>query len=59
MGFPFNPNPDPEYYPKTTVVDPGSLNPDPMFQVNPVPDKDPGFSWPKIGKNTAEIFLFF
>jgi hypothetical protein len=29
-------------------VDPDSINPDPAFQVNPDPDTDPGFLWPKI-----------
>jgi hypothetical protein len=46
LEFP-NPEPDP--------------NSDPEFQVNPdtVPDPDPGLLWPKIEKNTAEIFFFF
>jgi hypothetical protein len=33
-----------------SFVDPGSLSPDPTFQLNP----NPGLLWPKIGKNTAK-----
>ncbi len=41
---------------------PSIVDPDPAFQVNPdpamdlVPNPDPGFLWPKIGKNEAENF---
>jgi hypothetical protein len=49
--------------PDHSVVNPDSLDPDPdpALQVNPITDPvpDPGFWWPKLENNTADLKLQF